>query len=305
MSSSSERQSQGLAEISESAATGSVAAIYGDIRAALGVDLVNLIYRHLATVPDALEWAWANLGPRFRSGEIDAQADLLRKRVQQTVGAWPKAFNFASSHPTALAGAALVAQVYNLNNSRNLMAFRHLLDGAIGGTFSAALAENAPRVAHSTRPAIPAAPTAANALPPIPSWESISADDRETVLRVNRLGEPSQSGEPGSPAIVASLYRHLALWPAVLGDVESALVQIDVRGDIARALAFAVDSSRTIAQAHPLAMSVPAPAAVDPALRKRIRSFVDITIPKMVPVGLALEAALAVTQATQRDAPCT
>jgi hypothetical protein len=290
MPSSHERQTQVLAEIAESAATGSVAALYDDIRSVLGVDLVNLVYRHLATIPGALEWAWANLGPHFRSGEIDAQAALLRERVRQDFDEWRRAFEFVPDHSSELAGAARLAHVYNLNNSRNLMAFRHLLDAGAGapvtgpGAISGACA--------TTRPAIP--------LPAIPSWETLNAVDRETVLRLNRLGEH------GEPTIIASLYRHLAHWPALLSDVEAVLVQLDARRDIARALAFTVDSSRTIARAHPLIMSEPAPAAVDTVLRARLRAFVDVTIPKMVPVGLALEAAFTVaTPRHQGEAQCT
>jgi hypothetical protein len=299
MPSSPERQPQGLAEIAESAATGAVAALYADIRAALGVDLVNLVYRHLATVPGALEWAWANLAPHFRSGAIDTQAALLRERVRQVFDTWPAAFGAAFGAAPALsadlAGAARLAHVYNLNNSRNLVAFRHLLDD---GTFISAgtpATHRNPGVAlpqgdHAvTRPATP--------LPAIPSWETINGVDRATVLRLNRLGESAE------PAIVASLYRHLTLWPALLGKVEAALVPIDARRDVARALAFTVDSARAIAQAHPLVMPEPAPDAVDAALRARLRAFVDVTIPKMVPVGLALEAALETTPSIATPSP--
>lgn len=276
MSGQDERPSLGLAEMAESAATGSVAALYADIRATLGVDLVNLVYRHLATVPGALEWAWANLAPHFRSGEIDAQAALLRERVQQAFSTWPAAFQFAPGAAADLAGAARLAHVYTLNNSRNLMAFRHLLD-------------EDPGAAPVSMPALPrsgAAPAPAFTLPAIPSWETINPVDSETVLRLNRLGEA------GEPVIVASLYRHLTLWPALLGDLEAALVQLDAQQEIARALAFTVDTSRAIARAHPVLMPEPAPAAVDAALRARLRAFVDVTIPKMVPVGLAFEAAV-------------
>ena len=44
--------------ITEAAATGETAAIFADIRQVLGVDVVNLIWRHLATMDGALPWAW-------------------------------------------------------------------------------------------------------------------------------------------------------------------------------------------------------------------------------------------------------
>ena len=54
-----------LAEISAADATGNTALIYGAIETALGVRLVNLVYRHIATVPGALEWTWAVLSHPF------------------------------------------------------------------------------------------------------------------------------------------------------------------------------------------------------------------------------------------------
>jgi len=273
MSPSSSRQPPALAEVPEAQATGAVAVLYDDIRTTLGVDLVNLVYRHLATVPGALEWAWANLGPHFRSGEIDAQARALRTRVGAATAAWGAASTAAlGTHPESPAAAAL-ALAYTVNNSRNLLAFQHLLHDGVGG----ATGSPAPRAS--------APPVRLPPLPSIPGWQDMNPIDRATVLRLNRLGEAAE------PAIVASLYRHLALWPRLLGEVEPMLVQLDARGDIARALAVTVQAARAIAQAAPLAMLHPAPPAVDAALRARLRAFVDVTIPKMVPVGLALAAA--------------
>lgn len=282
MSNSQDRQLPALSEISESVACGSVAALYADIRAVLGVDLVNLIYRHLATVPGGLEWAWANLSPHFQSGEIDAQSELLRNDVHGAFPSWSTDFIFSTSHPSDRTSATRLTQVYNLNNGRNIIAFCHLLneDKRLIPTASV----NKPRT-------IFAQTQDTNPIPTIPSWEAISAVDRETVLRINRLGESQE------PTIVASLYRHLALWPSVLGDIEQALMRIDARGDIARAIAFTVESSRNIASTHPLTMPVTAPDAVDTPLLARLRAFVNITLPKMVPIGLVIESAL--TRSTQ------
>jgi len=40
--------------ITEAAATGETAAIFADIRQVLGVDVVNLIWRHLATIDNGI-----------------------------------------------------------------------------------------------------------------------------------------------------------------------------------------------------------------------------------------------------------
>jgi len=57
-----------LAELSEDAATGEIAAIYDEIRHLWAVPYVSSLQRHLATKPGWLEWSWAALAPAFRSG---------------------------------------------------------------------------------------------------------------------------------------------------------------------------------------------------------------------------------------------
>jgi len=63
-----------LPELAERDASGETAAIYAEIRRLGGVPMVALIFRHLATLPGALEWMWAALGPSWRSGELQEAA---------------------------------------------------------------------------------------------------------------------------------------------------------------------------------------------------------------------------------------
>src|SRR5271169_6398294 len=63
--------------ITEAAAAGEIAAIFADIRQILGVDVVNLIWRHLATIDGALEWAWPTLRPLYADGSVIAEAAAL------------------------------------------------------------------------------------------------------------------------------------------------------------------------------------------------------------------------------------
>src|SRR5579859_6551108 len=65
--------------ITEAAATGETAAIFADIRQVLGVDVVNLIWRHLATTDGALQWAWQALRPLYADGSVIGQATALRR----------------------------------------------------------------------------------------------------------------------------------------------------------------------------------------------------------------------------------
>ena len=64
--------------ITEAAATGETAAIFADLRATLGVNVVNLIWRHIATFPGALPWAWASVKPAYVSGRVGIEAQRIR-----------------------------------------------------------------------------------------------------------------------------------------------------------------------------------------------------------------------------------
>src|SRR5258708_29288470 len=67
--------------IAEASASGAVAVaeIFADIRRVLGVEVVNLIWRHLATIPDALPWAWGMLRPLYADATIAAEAQALHR----------------------------------------------------------------------------------------------------------------------------------------------------------------------------------------------------------------------------------
>ena len=62
--------SDNIAAIVEAGATGETATIFADIRDVLGVGVVNLVWRHLATIPEALPWSWAILRPLYLDGTI-------------------------------------------------------------------------------------------------------------------------------------------------------------------------------------------------------------------------------------------
>ena len=67
--------------IAEASATGAVAEIFADIRQVLGVEVVNLIWRHLATIRDALPWAWGMLRPLYTDGTVAEEAQILHDRL--------------------------------------------------------------------------------------------------------------------------------------------------------------------------------------------------------------------------------
>ena len=67
-----------VAAVTETEASGETAAIFIDIRSVYGVSVVNLIWRHLATFPGALPWAWGTVRPLYAGGAIAREAAGLR-----------------------------------------------------------------------------------------------------------------------------------------------------------------------------------------------------------------------------------
>src|SRR5260221_13468253 len=57
--------------VAEGDATAEVAVLFQDLRVTLGVPFVNLIWRHLATIPGGLNWVWTLVKPLYVSGELD------------------------------------------------------------------------------------------------------------------------------------------------------------------------------------------------------------------------------------------
>ena len=59
-----------LREITEAEATGDIAVVYDEIRRTYAVPYVSSLFRHLATYPGLLPWAWRILRPALVSGAV-------------------------------------------------------------------------------------------------------------------------------------------------------------------------------------------------------------------------------------------
>lgn len=186
-----------LAEVSETDAEGSTAAIYGDIRRVLGLPVVNLVYRHLAVEPAALERVWRELRPNLTSSIAERAA---RRLVDQAVP--PVAVPIPAG---ALAAVGLDAErarlvratldAYARANSLNLLGMHALLDGCPGNV--------EPRETVEPPPAKPILPMAQlTTLPPT------------TLKLLDEMSAALVGGE--QPRLVPSLLRHFADDPPLL-----------------------------------------------------------------------------------------
>jgi len=265
-----------IAEVPERGAPPEIAAIYADMRAALEMPLVNLIYRHFATHPGFLPWAWSVAQPLAASGALQAQAHRLRELVREHVAPYTPAM---ASHGLDAAAVQAIHQLvgfYNRGNCMNVLVMKLLLRA-----LDAPAGSGAPAATHvAVQPA-----RAVVAIPPIPAVEALSDADRTLVAELNRYGEP---GEPGA---LASLYRHAAVWPGCLALWHALLAPLERQGRLADARRFTAERAATLAAELVLPPARAAPRPADAPLRATIEGFASVTICKMIPIGLLLALA--------------
>ena len=250
-----------VAAIPEAGATGAVAALFADIRAVTGVGVVNLIWRHLATIPGGLEWAWGAVRPRYADGAVADAADRLRAGLVV-----PELGRLALPDPAT--GRILAA--YDRTNGRALVALSALL-ARLDGVGAVPTATAVTRVES----ALP--------LPPLPALDDLAPETAALVLRLNHIG----AGRPDP--ILASMYRHLAYWPEFLAAIDAKLAPVAVRPLIEAALVAA-----RIEGAHfaPSLADMPAlPAASVSPVRAALTRFAEDALARMVVICAAVRNA--------------
>ena len=113
-------------QVSEAEAQGRVREIYDDFRSCLGAPMVDLIYRHMATVPGCLEWAWATLRPMFASDAIPSAARSLAGSAHNAGGS----VHTSKYKPWELSGYHAFAE------KRGAQEFAHYLKTGSGKEFA-------------------------------------------------------------------------------------------------------------------------------------------------------------------------
>ena len=253
--------------IAEAAATGEVADLFADIRQVVGVRVVNLVWRHLATFDGALPWAWSAVKPLYLAGIPDQTARRFRETMEV-----PKIASLAGAHPAAL--DAVLAS-YDHSNTINLFAL---------GALAAKLRDEV--AGEGTAPGGERLPPPDVPLPELLSQKDVGPQTWARVVRLNQFADRSE------PVILASMYRHLAHWPRFLEQVEAALAPLQAD----RSLGRIVDANKAAAwaQSRVIARSIDA-TAPDAVLALRIErgvgAFVDQAIGKMVTICRAIRAA--------------
>jgi len=253
-----------LPEIREPNASPAVAAIYRGLREGVGVGQVNLIWRHAAALPGVLDWLWAQAGPALTSGAAAGARDRIAAAV-----AVPDIAPLAAPPEVA----ALV-ETYNRGNLTNLALLTAIRLRAQGVAGAAAVASA----------------TVGAALPEPPPLPRLAALPEDQVSIVRSLAARHGLSDP---SVIPSLYLHLAHWPEILAAMPAVLAPLFAGG----AYGAARDATVAAAEAQaPLLMSAlgetPSVPAGMAGFLATLAVFTREVIPGMVPVGLALRAAL-------------
>ncbi|MDE2005860.1 MAG: phosphoribosyl-AMP cyclohydrolase [Rhodospirillales bacterium] len=261
-----------LAELREAEADPATAAIYAEIRTMSGVPLVNLIWRHFATLPGVLPWAWGAVAALVGSAAMDRARAAVAGAIVLPSLARPDAAALARAGLTGPAHAAAksVVDAYARGNLTNLVALTAL------------------RLGRTSVPDGDGAATRA-ALAPVPKLPRLDALAPEIAARVRSLAARHPSAGTG---VIPSLYLHLAHWPGLLAALEDwlgALLQ-PAALEAARVSAVAA-AERAVAGLAPLATAPP--EGQDTAVTAALRRFTTGVIPDLVPVCLALQGMLA------------
>jgi hypothetical protein len=255
---------ESVPSVLESEARGEIADIYADIRKVLGTSVVNLIWRNLATMPDALEWTWSTVRPLYL-GAAPLHAEAVRRTIE--LPDWP-----GFSADTLLAAGV---------DEGECALIRGVLDSYQHTNALALVVLSALLVHYEPRPA--AAVTAADSAPKppvagIPELPPMDALDPEVAALV---GELNSFGEDAEPQLIASMYRHLAYWPAYLALVRTMLAPLQRQGRL-NALTL---STRALGYAHGAILAAQLKPAAPPATLKgalsSCRLFVEHPIARM------------------------
>jgi hypothetical protein len=257
--------------IAEADATGETALLFADIRAVLGVGVVNLIWRHLATIEGALPWAWGLLRPAYADGSLAA----LAARFEASLPPLPTAplpaevLACAGLDTAALAAVRGVLRAYARTNPLALLALSALVERLDG-------APVAPEPGGAPASASPAPPATTLPLPPLPAPVDLAPATAALIPRLNALG----AARPD--AVLATMYRHLAHWPPALALSWTLLAPRAADGSLAGAIA----ACRAAARAAASNLALPAaPPLAEPgrsAVAAGLDRFAGEVLPRMV-----------------------
>jgi len=306
-----------VAAIGEADARGDIAELYADIRATLGVPVVNLVWRHLASIDGALPWAWQAVRPAYRSGAVSHHAERLKAGlVLPALEPVPaEVLSCLGLAPAQQLSIRQVLDSYDRSNPMNWLALSALLLAGDGPSTPAleprgGRAANDASMASGAAARAGAAPGSATAhaggsgsgpaaspllsgaaldftLPALPALDELDPATRALVLRLNALDAER------ADSILASMFRHLAHWPAILALLWTQLSALAHDGRLQQARLQVSDHGAREARALAAVLRTDAPQPVHASGQAALRDFLArVGLPKMIAITTMLKAAL-------------
>ncbi len=267
-----------VAAIAELDATGETAVLFADIRAVYGVSVVNLVWRHLATIPGALGHVWGGLRPLYVDGTIAREAAAFRAALTVPAVAVVPDFVFGAAglDAAAMASVRQVMAAYDRTNAMALVALSAARARLAGGDGTAWCPGG---VASEAGEAL--------VLPPLVDLGAMAPATAALVVALNRMGARSEA------PVLASMYRNLAHWPGFLAVAWGVLAPLHADGRLGGAIGDGLALAGVRAAGLPLVAGVP---ALDPGLVPRVDAaialFTGDAIARMLVVTRVLRAAV-------------
>lgn len=260
-----------LPEVPEFEATGRIAEIYRAILDATGLPSTNLVWRHMASRPGVLEWAYDALEEAFSAGAFRVLGAEIASSLPPP--AMPRLAGDGSLDRATLEAAASVMAFYNRANPINLVALSALRRVLAGDTTDAAFDEVPP-----ADDPLPALPTVAREV------------DSETAARMAALARTINDADS---ALMPTALRHLANWPATITALQERVEALVASG------ALKVDAQtlrlRAVEGAARVPLAVPVSGRPSKATRHALEATIDLfltPISRMIVIGRGFEAAL-------------
>jgi hypothetical protein len=255
-------QGDPVSAIREDEATETIASIFADIRETLNVEVVNLVWRHLATMPGALEWVWGTLKPLYKGPAI-VKAELVHQNLNlpRLPMLSRDVLTAAGLDDAALASIFAILDSCQHTNALALCASPHCLLALKGSARRPDLwsAPQRDEVGSIRRVALPR-------LVPIAEMPPATA---RLVHELNGFGEDSDF------ALVASMYRHLSHWPTYLALIRTLLAPLHESGKlkslVAEARILGWEHGRDLASDIPLTSPPQEVESVLAAVRRFVR----------------------------------
>jgi hypothetical protein len=277
--------------IAESEATGVIAEIFADIRDLCKVGVVSLIWRHLATIPGGLPWAWETVRPLYADGTIRREAAALRADLAlPQLPAWPtSALKSVGLQDADITGIRTMLAAYDRTNPMALIALLALQFRLEGGRSLAVAAHRRVVISTDIEPDLP--------LPPLVALTDMSRTTTELVLAMNQLGAVYHK------PVFASMYQDLARWPAYLALAWTVLAPLHSNRRLDSVIKSTIDQAWTRSQSLAAELPTTLPAITLRTARRVTRAFEKFTedvIPRTFVICAVLRG---VTDSCYADGP--